>query len=98
MDEQPAHLSGNGRKGSSSRGIPPQLNLNFESGQTNKQKKEMEEIMKNMTRTSESIFQPDEQEAFEFDYYFKDVKLASDVSKGQRNYERNLDALLEQLL
>jgi len=51
--------------------------------------------MKNMTRTSESIFMPDEQEIFEFDYYFKDVKLASDVSKGQRNYERNLDALLE---
>jgi hypothetical protein len=56
MDEQPAHLSGNARKGSSSKGIPPQLNLTYESGQTNKQKKEMEEIMKNMTRTTESIF------------------------------------------
>ena len=54
--------------------------------------------MKNITRTSESIFQADDESTFEFDYYFKDVKLASDVSKGQRNYERNLDALLEILL
>ena len=36
MDEQPAHLSGNARKGSSSRGIPPQLNFTSEAGQTNK--------------------------------------------------------------
>jgi len=56
MDEQPAHLSGNARKVSSSKGIPPQLNLSSEGGQTNKQKKEIEEIMRNMTRTSESIF------------------------------------------
>jgi len=27
MDEQPAHLSANGRKGLSSKGIPPQLSL-----------------------------------------------------------------------
>jgi len=34
MDEQPAHLSVNGRKGPSSKGIPPQLFS--ETGQTNK--------------------------------------------------------------
>jgi len=36
MDEQPAHLSVNGRKGPSSKGIPPQLNLFSETSQTNK--------------------------------------------------------------
>lgn len=60
---------------------------------TKSQKKE-EEVF---TR-SPSIFQEDGQYAFDFDYYFKDVKLKDDCSFGQRNYERNLDALLTSLV
>ena len=47
---------------------------------------------------SPSIFKPDESLRFDYDYYFEDVKLMDDCSYGQRNYERNLDALLAVLL
>jgi len=58
-------------------------------------KKKIEEEVHERTP---SIFKLDESIKVEHDHYFKDVKLVDDCSMGQRNYERNLDALLAALL
>ena len=44
-----------------------------------------------------SIFAVDEQRDFEFDYYMDNINVISDVSFGQRNYQRNLDVMLDDL-
>lgn len=47
---------------------------------------------------SASIFKPDPNILYEYDYLFEDVQIKDDCSFGQRNYERNLEPLLAQLL
>lgn len=58
-------------------------------------KKKVEDEVFNRTSC---IFKPDPAIKFEHSHYFDDVKLVDDCSLGQRNYERNLDALLAALL
>lgn len=42
-----------------------------------------------------SIFKELTQEEFKYAYFFEDLNVVEDVSFGQRNYYRNLDAVLE---
>lgn len=58
-------------------------------------KKKVEDEVFNRTSF---IFKPDPSIKFEHSHYFDDVKLVDDCSLGQRNYERNLEALLANLL
>ena len=48
----------------------------------------------NRKRTSKSIFVKDPSIENSYDYYFKDLNMMSDASYGQRNFARNLDAML----
>ena len=46
----------------------------------------------------ESIFKIDTEKKFEYEYYMKDIQIISDVSFGQRNYQRNLEPMLDELV
>jgi len=46
----------------------------------------------------DSIFKHIANKKFDYEYYMKDIKIISDVSFGQRNYHRNLEPMLDELM
>ena len=45
----------------------------------------------------DSIFKVDKYQRFDHGYYMENINVIQDVSFGQRNYKRNLDAVLDEL-
>ena len=45
-----------------------------------------------------SIFAIDDKYEFKYDYYFEGIDVIDDVSMGQRAFQRNLEALLANMI